>query len=294
MPAIRRTRPMHNASRDEQIVLPTRFEDAIAASGGQPFAFDHGDMRTLHFDERYIQSAMRISRPDELLLSYTRAMMAFLLFQPQPRHILMIGLGGGSLAKYCYRHLPGSRITVVELDPAVIALRRLFHVPDDDARFQVVQADALDYLPALREPVDVILHDGYSADGLPAPLSSSALYRDCRALLAPGGVLVSNLWGEEEALVPAMLRLHGAFDGQLWWCHAQNCLNRIVFSCKDFDAAEFTATLAKRAMRLDLRHELGLGELAHNLASAVGRSPAEFEALAGNDMMQAFMQADQR
>jgi hypothetical protein len=27
-----------------------------------------------------------------------------------------IGLGGGSLAKFCYRHLPNSRITVVEIN----------------------------------------------------------------------------------------------------------------------------------------------------------------------------------
>ena len=87
------------AAPEREIHFPSHFEDAFRGSAGKPFAFDNDDMRTLHFDDRFIQSAMRISAPNELLLSYTRAMMGFLLFKPQPRHILMIGLGGGSLAK---------------------------------------------------------------------------------------------------------------------------------------------------------------------------------------------------
>ena len=64
-----------------------------------------------------------------MYVSYTRAMMAFLLFNPEPRHVLMIGLGGGSLAKYCHRKLPATRITVLELDHDVIALRAKFGIP---------------------------------------------------------------------------------------------------------------------------------------------------------------------
>ena len=59
----------------------------------------------------------------------------------------MVGLGGGSLAKFCHRHLPRTRLTVVEVDPDVIALRGEFEVPDDE-RLAIVQADAAEYLPA--------------------------------------------------------------------------------------------------------------------------------------------------
>ena len=55
-------------------------------------------VRSLHIGGLAIQSAMRMSAPDQLELHYTRAMMAFLLFEPRPRDILMIGLGGGSMA----------------------------------------------------------------------------------------------------------------------------------------------------------------------------------------------------
>ena len=81
-------------------------------------------------------------------LAYTRKMMAFLMFNSQPRRILQLGLGGGSLAKFCYRYLPDASITVVEIDSDVLALRDEFQVPADDARFRVVQGNGVEYVAA--------------------------------------------------------------------------------------------------------------------------------------------------
>ena len=83
----------------------------------------------MHFTSLATQSAMLFSDPDALIAQYTRKMMSFLLFNPNPEHIVMIGLGGGSLAKFCYRHLPRSQITVVEINADVIALREEFCIP---------------------------------------------------------------------------------------------------------------------------------------------------------------------
>ena len=94
-----------------------------------PLVRTEGDRRTLEFSPGDIQSEMRLSRPDALVLAYARAMMCFALFVPHPRHIVMVGLGGGSLAKFCYRRFPRARITVLELRADVIALRGQFHVP---------------------------------------------------------------------------------------------------------------------------------------------------------------------
>ena len=84
--------------------------------------------------------------PERLVLDYTRTMMGFLLLQPAPQRIAMIGLGGGSLLKYCRRHLPDAEFTAVEISPEVIALRRQFGIPDDDARLRVVCADGADFV----------------------------------------------------------------------------------------------------------------------------------------------------
>ncbi|MEK7438200.1 MAG: spermidine synthase, partial [Pseudomonadota bacterium] len=85
---------------------------------------EEGGVRSLHLGGDAIQSSIRLSRPDELALDYTRAMMAFLLFQPLPREVLMIGLGGGSMARYIHQRMPGTRTTVVEINAKVLAAAR--------------------------------------------------------------------------------------------------------------------------------------------------------------------------
>jgi spermidine synthase len=115
----------------------------------KPFILDMDGERCLHFDLTAAQSAMDLDDPERLSLAYTRKMMAFLLFNHSPRRILMLGLGGGSLAKFCHRHLPSAAITAVEVNPDVIALRDAFLVPADDDRFRVVRAEGTHYVTNL-------------------------------------------------------------------------------------------------------------------------------------------------
>src|SRR5512146_2271879 len=99
-------------------------------------------VRSLHLGGDAIQSSIRLDRPDELALDYTRAMMAFLLFQPLPRAVLMIGLGGGSMARSIHQRMPATHTTVVEINAKVLAAARsVFRFPADDERLQVDIAD---------------------------------------------------------------------------------------------------------------------------------------------------------
>ncbi len=196
-----------------------------------PIVRTEGDRRTLEFAPGDIQSAMRLSRPTALVLAYTRAMMCFVLLRPRPRHIVMVGLGGGSLVKFCHRYLAGTRITVLELHADVIALRKQFGVPPDDARLRVLHCDGAAWL-ALAEPgsADVVLVDGFGAAG-PAPeLASSTFYADCFRALAPGGVLVANLITYDPDYVTALQRLHQAFDGALCRLSGSAASNAIAFA----------------------------------------------------------------
>ena len=154
-----------------------------------PQVHTRGNRRTLEFAPGDIQSEMLLSDPDALVLDYARAMMCFALFAPHPRHILMVGLGGGSLAKFCYRHFPHTRITVLEIRADVIALRDLFCVPPDDARLRVLHCDAADYLARMSGDADVLLVDGFDRGGLPPALASRAFYAAGRRALRPGGGL---------------------------------------------------------------------------------------------------------
>ena len=91
-------------------------DSVLAKRYGRPFVIEDDGARCLYFTRDFIQSEMRLDDPYELAFAYTRKMMAFLLFCPEPRRILMIGLGGGSLVKFCNRRLPSTHVTVVEID----------------------------------------------------------------------------------------------------------------------------------------------------------------------------------
>jgi spermidine synthase len=230
----------------------------------KPLVRTEGDRRTLEFTPGDIQSEMRLSRPSALVLAYARAMMCFALFVPRPRHIVMVGLGGGSMARFCYRHFPQARITVLELRADVIALRGQFLVPPDDARFQVVHADAAAWMAraaAGGSPIaDVIVVDGFDEAGLPPALSCPAFYDDCRRLLAPGGVLVANVFTYDRRHDAVLDALDAAFGGRSCWLDKVAGNNRIVFGI----AAGDTACRAGRLQRLIARRRAlapGLGLL---------------------------------
>lgn len=215
---------------------------------------------------------MRLSRPDRLLLDYVRAMMLFVLFVPRPRHIVMVGLGGGSLAKFCYRYLPHSRITVIEVRADVIALRGQFKVPADDARLQVVHADASAYLGQLQGSADVLVIDGFDAAGLPPALASSRFYADCRRALVDGGVLVTNVFSYDPQYQAVLGRLALIFGGRLARLAGVAGNNRIVFAVRAPLAADAPPpagrALAVQAL-LARRHGLGAGWLNRLLVRLV-------------------------
>ena len=168
----------------------------------KPFLFETRSTRSLCFGiDGAVQSEMLLDAPDELVSAYTRKMMGFLLFRKRPRHVLMLGLGGGSLVKYCYRHLPTTRLTVVEIDARVIALRSRFQVPSDDARLAVVNDDGCAYVKSMvgaGKGTDVLLVDAFDRSGIAASVTEKVFLQDARRALSAGGIFVMNLLAKYE------------------------------------------------------------------------------------------------
>jgi spermidine synthase len=178
----------------------------------KPFIAEDGATRALHFCWRYTQSRMRIDAPVALQMTYTRMMMSFLLLHTNPRRLLLLGLGGGSLAKYCHHYLPQARITVVESNPHVLAFRDEFAVPPDDERFRVVADDAGAYVRACRDRYDVVLMDAFDRRGIASGLELPAFYDALRGCLYPEGIVAANVAGfraERDALIDLMRRVWG-------------------------------------------------------------------------------------
>ncbi|HWM65227.1 MAG TPA: hypothetical protein VNO35_01475 [Steroidobacteraceae bacterium] len=203
-------------------------EQLLDGTYKKPFIEDCGPLRYLHFHLDNVQSVMRLDEPDALCLAYTRKMMAFLLFNSEPRRILQLGLGGGSLAKYCYRFLPDAAITVLEIDPDVLALREEFRVPLDDQRFRIVQGNGVEYIAGRGARDDVILVDACDRDGLSPTLSAPDLYANLRRRLTLSGVLVVNICGDEPEVESHLARIRGVFGQRLITLPAKEDGNLIV------------------------------------------------------------------
>ncbi|MBF0625291.1 MAG: spermidine synthase [Magnetococcales bacterium] len=158
---------------------------------------DEGPLRMLQFGSHLRQSCMLRARPDHLVLPYTRGMMVPLALQPAPRRILMLGLGGGSMAKFLLHALPDCEIDVVEIIPDLPDLaRRYFGVPDTPRlRIRIEDGGHFIRRRAAGGPgqFDLILMDAFNQDGMAATVYGEELLPLCHSLLAPGGVLAANL-----------------------------------------------------------------------------------------------------
>lgn len=219
----------------------------------EPFVCADERTVSMHFDISSIQSRMRRGDPTVLELDYTRTMMGFVLFEAAAESILMIGLGGGSLPKYCHRHLPSARLTVVEINPHVIALRDTFHVPDDE-RLSVVCADGAAFVADTEPGWPVMLVDGFTAEGQSQQLCTQDFYENCRTALSPGGVLVVNLHadGRQDRLL--LERIERSFDAAVLSVLTADRCNRIVFAGTPCRPGLGVAALCRRWDALDDVH----------------------------------------
>ncbi len=250
-----------------------KFGKRRSDEGGLEVTEERG-MRTLHLGSCAIQSAMRLSRPWDLELAYTRAMMGFLMFNPMPQAVLMIGLGGGSLAKFIRKQRPQTHITAVEIDPRVIAAARThFELPPDDAALTVVEADGALYVRQHPASADVILLDGFDSGNQVAALATQTFYAACRRVLRPGGVLVVNLWGRDSEFAEYFARLTRAFDGEVGWISVQRKTNIIVFAFNETGAAARLDAMRPRLDDLAKRYGLDLPGFARDFQWAEGIAP---------------------
>lgn len=214
-----------------------------AVPNGHPFVRRGWYSTSLQFGETVTQSRMLTWWPDVLLVGYTRTMMATLLLRPRPRRIGIVGLGGGSQAKFCHRHLAEAHIEAFENHPGVLALREHFRIPADGERFQAVLGDAARLLRQRRGRYDILLVDAYDARGIPPALSSQGFYDDCRQTLGEDGALAINLYATDARR--HLARLRRAFDGRVCVLDEPRMSNRVAFAWRgDGAVADWPQVLA--------------------------------------------------
>jgi spermidine synthase len=238
---------------------------------GKPLVRDEYGHLLLQFGPASVQSQMHIEDPLRLTLGYTRTLMGFLLFVPKPARITMIGLGGGSLPKYCLDKLPDARIDVVEISEDVIALRNRFKIPPDDARFRIYCADGADYIAARENSDDVIIVDGFDLEGQAPSLCTEAFYHNCYRALRNNGVMAVNLSENAKQHAGFIKRMRKCFADRVMVVAAEDCTNKVVFAIKqsaDATRNSFSEKmLLSRAARLDKQHPIAFRQMVERMAT---------------------------
>lgn len=177
-------------------------------------------VRYLHLGSEWIQGAMRLNSPNSIELEYAEQMMGWLLFlEPSINfEVLQLGLGTGTLSKFCHHLNNDIQVSAVEINPAVIvASKVMFDLPIESDRMTVIQDDALAYVKnsknyKTKDVIQVDLYDG-SASG-PA-LSSLDFYKGCANTLKDTGVVTVNLFGRHSSFKENINNICEAFEDRV-------------------------------------------------------------------------------
>ena len=160
--------------------------------------YETGDVRCICFTRSCRigrQTCQDVKHPGRIVMNYPQMMLSSLFVKPEPKSVLIIGLGGGTIPRALHELAPQARIDVVEIDPAVVKVaRRYFDLGDND-ELNVIEADGRVLVKrALREQksYDLIMLDAFDHEYIPEHLLTKEFLQEVKALLAPGGVLAAN------------------------------------------------------------------------------------------------------
>lgn len=156
---------------------------------------DHGNFRSLYFDNDYLQSRMALNSPEELVLTYTWYMAFSLLLLPNPTNILVIGVGSGSLIRFFHHHYPDCKIDAVDKSLHIIKLARGYFCLPDNPNISIHCQDGFDFIKSnSNKRYDLILIDAFDSQGMAKTIYSTSFFQECVKSLLPQGIISCNLW----------------------------------------------------------------------------------------------------
>jgi len=219
-------------------------------------------VRYLHLGTPWVQGAMRVRKPRAIELEYVQRMMAWTLWRDEAEvasgHAVQLGLGAASITRFTHGVMR-MRTTAVEINPTVItACRVWFHLPADDARLTVVEADAARWVadPAHLQTVDALSVDLYDHEAAAPVLDSEDFYRHCLGVLQHGGLMAVNLFGRDTSFTSSASRIAAVFGlDQVWVLRPTKEGNTVIIAARGVTVPD-RETLEARAARIEERFGL--------------------------------------
>ncbi len=231
------------------LMYPDDDEDALYEADDVTLSEQDG-IRYLHFGTPWIQGAMRLSKPHDLVLTYTQQMMSWLLFHEahESDHIAFLGLGSASLLRFCMRNTP-SQLTSVEINSQVIAMCRAFFRLPENERSCVEQADAQEWVqnPQNYDQFQIMMIDLYDARAQGPVCSSLEFYQGCYRTLGDHGIASINLFGSHPSFERNLTNIREIFKGQVLVLPEIEEGNTVVLAFKGRGLETTTQQLLDRA-----------------------------------------------
>jgi spermidine synthase len=160
-----------------------------------------------------------VAAPQTLVSPYARIMFGSYLYQPQPRRVLIVGLGGGAMVRFLMHHEPQVQLDAVEIDPVVVRLADQYFGVRSNGNVRVHTADAVKFIETTTDRYDVIFMDaflrpssGTDATGVPTHLKTQEFLGRLKRTLAPGGVVAFNV-NEHESMAQDIAAVTAVFGG---------------------------------------------------------------------------------
>ena len=226
---------------------------------------DHKGLRTLLFERGGgRQSVVKPGDPDHLELPYARVALAGLALREEPRRILVVGLGGGSLPMFLRKHYPAAGIDVAEIDPDVVDVAKKYFGFREDERMHARIGDGRQFIESARQSdYDIIFLDAFGARDVPKHLTTREFLQVVRRALVPGGVVVGNVWRPaSNPFYDAMARTYQEAFEELFILDVPGDVNNIFLALpRRQSLSQNELALLARKISTAKRFRFDLGEL---------------------------------
>jgi spermidine synthase len=166
------------------------------------FVYKIGSVVTLRFDRQpavQVQSQVDLSNLREHMLGYTKLAFCGLLYKPEPKKMLVLGLGGGVIPREMHYYFPAIEIDVAEIDPEIRQTAVKFFGFREDDRLRVHISDGRMFIrEQLRresvEKYDIVVLDAFNSNYIPFHLMTREFLEQVKGVLAEDGVVVANVF----------------------------------------------------------------------------------------------------
>lgn len=187
-----------------------KYQRSLIFETADPFGpievVENKKFRSLHFGTNSKQSEMFLQDPYLLTMEHTQLMAMSLIFQPSPRSVLILGLGGGSFPKFLWKYFPQVHCDLIERSRTVIDLCFRYFALPKSKRLTIYEADALDFVKNCKSNYDLIFIDLFQEEGVSTLVAKEDFFLSClKRLKNKNSILVWNTW----SFAPKPLMLSG-------------------------------------------------------------------------------------